>query len=197
MAWWWTSPNQDEDNPSQPHSTSTQIQPTPNPPTLSPDAPQHPRDAPLSRDDQAFSDLKSLFGIIDPERSDRAAAAAKTQAQAPPPDFDPDSLYPTTMSCSNCFDQAYYCSSMAGQFQNMYRYGGMRSCSELWAQWRFCMRTKAMSEDTRKVKIREWNLKKVAKYKRARSSEDVWGPRTEPVEDSFPLASELWRRPSK
>lgn len=68
---------------------------------------------------------------------------------------------------------------------NVYRYGALRSCSELWAQWRFCMRTKAMGDETKKEKIREFNREKAAKYKVGRSSEDVWEIRTEPVENAF------------
>lgn len=138
----------------------------------------------LSRDEQAFADLKDLFSQINPEASTRASSTARDYA-ASKPDIDPDSLYSSEMKCAQCFDLAYYCSSMAGQFNNIYRYGGLRSCSEQWAQWRFCMRTKAMSEDTRKLKIREWNQRRAAQYKMGKSSEDVWNVRKEPVEDAF------------
>jgi len=127
--------------------------------------------------------LKSLFAQIDPERTATAAsAAAHTIAN---PEVERESFYASTMKCSQCFDLAYYCSSAGGQLNNVYRYGALRSCSDLWAQWRFCMRTKAMGEETKRKRIREFNREKAARYKIGRSSEDVWEVRTEPVENAF------------
>ena len=196
MNWWWKSAPQNE------HSrSSSSPAPSPNTPQkapsntdpadplpdsidtsgtsspLSDSRPQH--DAPKSREDLAYEDLKTLFSHIDADRADRAASTAHSRALAPPVEDDPDSLYPSTMSCRQCFELAYWCSSMGGQLTNVYRYGGLRSCSDVWAQWRFCMRTKAMNEDTAKEKIKEWNLKKHARYKKGRSSEDVWRVRAE------------------
>lgn len=117
----------------------------------------------------------------DPQDESAALSAFLTSLDAPaaaqPPLRESETLYPTALSCTSCFDQAYYCSSLGGQLTNIYRYGGMRSCSDLWAQWRFCMRTKAMGEETRKQRIREWEMAKVGKYKTGRSSEDVWSVR--------------------
>jgi len=135
------------------------------------------------RDEAAYEELKSLFAQIDPERAASAASAAAHTLANPTP--EQESLYASSMSCSQCFDLAYYCSSAGGQMNNVYRYGALRSCSELWAQWRFCMRTKAMGDETKKEKIREFNREKAAKYKVGRSSEDVWEIRTEPVENAF------------
>lgn len=42
-----------------------------------------------------------------------------------------------------------------------------------------------MSDETKREKIREYNMKKAIKYKVGRSSEDIWEVRTEPVEHPF------------
>ena len=89
------------------------------------------------------------------------------------------------MKCSLAFDHAYYCSSMGGQLNNIYRYGGLRSCKEQWKQWRFCMRTKAMGEEERRKRIREWYMEREARKRVGRSSERVWDVRTEPVVGAF------------
>lgn len=148
----------------------------PNPTSVSPSA--------GSRDQQAYEELKGLFASVDPERAAAAATRARELQEEEQDDYS-DSIYASTMSCSNCFDQAFYCSSIGGQLNSVYRYGALRSCSDLWAQWRFCMRTKVMSEETKREKIREYNMKKAIKYKVGRSSEDIWEVRTEPVEHPF------------
>lgn len=172
MGWWW---DQEKGRNSEPKPEITAQGPSENhiPP-------------PISRDEQAFADLKELFANIDPEATATASTAARTAIENPAiiPDSQ-DSLYMSTMSCWQCWDLAYYCSSMGGQMNNVYRFGGLRSCNDAWAQWRFCMRTKAMSEDTRRAKIREWNQMREAKYKVSRSSEDIWNVRTEPVENPY------------
>lgn len=130
----------------------------------------------LDREEQALDELRAAFlsstlaaeGELNPE-----SARARQPIAAKQP-YD-ESLYPTYLSCSACFDQAYYCSSVGGQLTNIYRYGALRSCSELWAQWRFCMRTKTMGDEERKQRIWEWSREKEARKKLGRNSEEVWG----------------------
>jgi hypothetical protein len=92
-----------------------------------------------------------------------------------------DSLLPTTMSCRQAFDQAFYCRSPGGQFNAIYRYGSMRSCRDNWADFWFCMRTRSATGSLREEKIREWHRQKdQKKYGEGKpSSEDVWQARTE------------------
>ena len=193
MAWFWKSspkenihrPRTSECQNSEHSNTSTQ---SPSPlQTSCSSTPTSVDPEQQTREEHAFQDLKSILTDIDPQRSERAASAARIQAETKP-DVVEDSLYDSNMSCSQCWDLAYQCNGMGGQLRNVYRYGGLRSCHEWWAQWRFCMRTKAMSEDTRRVKIREWNQKKALKYKMGRSSEDVWETRDEAVEKPFSKA---------
>jgi len=188
MPWWSSSQQTDvkaplpepvqDLNSSKLNSTQSNPSNTPNSTSVLPAA------APAGRDQQAYEELKGLFASVDPERAAAAATRARELQDQGQDDYS-DSIYASTMSCSNCFDQAFYCSSIGGQLNSVYRYGALRSCSDLWAQWRFCMRTKVMSEDTRKENIREFNMKKAVKYKVGRSSEDIWEVRTEPVEHPF------------
>ncbi|TLD25093.1 hypothetical protein PspLS_05736 [Pyricularia sp. CBS 133598] len=89
------------------------------------------------------------------------------------------SLMPTDMSCRDAFDYAYGCNSVRGQFNAVYRYGEVRSCSELWDNFWFCMRVKNWQGDMRANAIRDrWRDKEERKYGPGMpSSEDVWRPR--------------------
>ena len=180
MGWWWSDAPRDA--PSTQEASSSAL-----PESRLPDSlPSSLTDAqPPTRDEAAFEDLKSLFTAINPEAASRAAETARNPPPALSPEEEAESLYPTTMKCSQAFDNAYYCSSMGGQLNNIYRYGGLRSCTDQWKQWRFCMRCKAMGEEERKRRIREWYMERDARKRVGTSSERVWEVRTEPVVGAF------------
>lgn len=95
-----------------------------------------------------------------------------------------ESLLPTTMNCEQAFNFAFYCQSLGGQWNYIYRYGTVRSCGEHWDDFFFCMRAKGTPAG--KVKedmIREhYRRKELAKYGPGKpNSEDVWQERTERV----------------
>ncbi|KAI0156399.1 hypothetical protein GGR57DRAFT_463342 [Xylariaceae sp. FL1272] len=114
-----------------------------------------------------------------------------TAAQSPSADgkLDPlsESLLPTTMSCRQAFDHAFHCNSLGGQWTSVYRSGGMRSCSEQWDDFWFCMRTRVYTGEMKENVIRDYYRKKeIAKYGEGMpSSTDVWEPRTERLEGAF------------
>jgi hypothetical protein len=88
------------------------------------------------------------------------------------------------MDCEQAFNQAFYCQSLGGQWNNIYRYGGVRSCSENWDDFWFCMRVKGYrAGPVKDDMIREHYRKKhLAKYGPGKpSSEDVWRERRERV----------------
>lgn len=104
-----------------------------------------------------------------------------------------ESLLPTTMDCEQAFNQAYYCQSLGGQWHHLYRYGSVRSCSEQWNDWFFCMRAKGTPPG--KVKddmIRDhYRRKLLAKYGPGKpSSEDVWRERPERVRPGEAFATQ-------
>lgn len=70
---------------------------------------------------------------------------------------------------------------MGGQWNAVYRYGEMRSCTEHWDDFWFCMRTKGYSPEMRAKAIKEhYRAKEFFKYKAGKpSSEDVWESRDE------------------
>jgi hypothetical protein len=78
------------------------------------------------------------------------------------------------MSCRAAFDSAFYCSSFGGHFNDIYRYGQMRSCSEHWADWRFCMRIKTRSARDKQLLIQERYQEKEDIVRDKPNSEDVW-----------------------
>lgn len=88
------------------------------------------------------------------------------------------------MDCEQAFNQAFYCQSLGGQWNNIYRYGSVRSCSENWDDFWFCMRVKGYQAGPVKDNmIREHYRKKhLAKYGDGKpNSEDVWRERRERV----------------
>ncbi|KAI3399158.1 hypothetical protein diail_7527 [Diaporthe ilicicola] len=119
-----------------------------------------------------------------------AAAGTLSSLSTPAPETEPrlsplaESLLPTTMDCEQAFNQAFYCQSLGGQWNNIYRYGGVRSCSENWDDFWFCMRVKGYQAGPVKDNmIREHYRKKhLNKYGGGKpSSEDVWRERRERV----------------
>ncbi|KAI0142423.1 hypothetical protein F4776DRAFT_611988 [Hypoxylon sp. NC0597] len=125
-----------------------------------------------------------------------------------PERLDPlsESLLPTSMSCRQAFDAAFHCNSLGGQWTSVYRAGSVRSCSEHWDDFWFCMRTRAYSSPQKEEAIRDhYRKKEYAKYfaPGRPSSADVWEPRTEKVEpgsafreplDMPDVSDEEWRR---
>ncbi|KAI9762986.1 MAG: hypothetical protein M4579_000049 [Chaenotheca gracillima] len=211
MAWgWWASGSSGDTLPPDGGSSSdahNENNRTPSPPSATaPSSTSQPTKRTLTRDEQADLELQSFLSALqsqstttssstpnhtppsDPSDSSSSSLAAGTT----PPPADPSALYPSTMSCTSCFDQAFYCYSVGGQFMNVYRYGELRDCSELWGQFWFCMRARAQPTAEREEMVRAFYRKKVAeKYKvpGKRSSEDVWEGRTEGVVDAFTLGS--------
>lgn len=125
-----------------------------------------------------------------------------------PDRLDPisESLLPTTMSCRNAFDAAFHCNSLGGQWTSVYRAGSVRSCSEQWDDFWFCMRTRAYAPPQKEEAIRaHYRAKEWAKYHAPgrTSSADVWEARTDKVEpgtafreslDMPDVSDEEWRR---
>ncbi|CAJ2511071.1 Uu.00g066960.m01.CDS01 [Anthostomella pinea] len=127
--------------------------------------------------------------------------------QQPPTRLDPlsESLLPTTMSCRQAFDHAYHCNGLGGQWTSVYREGAVRSCSEQWDDFWFCMRTRAYTGAIKEEAIRDhYRQKELKKYGPGQpSSTDVWEPRTErlPPGAAFGVRYEMpdvsdeeWRR---
>ncbi|KAL1306502.1 hypothetical protein AAFC00_005197 [Neodothiora populina] len=108
-------------------------------------------------------------------------------------DISPDALYPRTMSCRQAFDEAFYCQSLGGKFNDLYRHGGIRSCSEQWGAFWFCMRIKNLGDEDKGQAVAEWYKARDERVRKERggSSEDIWEIRTEPVKKAF------WRDPDE
>lgn len=105
-------------------------------------------------------------------------------------EFDP--TLPRSMSCRAAFDSAFYCSSLGGHFNDLYRYGQLRSCSDHWNDFWFCMRTKNSysGPEVKERLIQERYAEKEKALKTKPNCEDVWtrrGPGEE-VKNPFALA---------
>lgn len=156
-----------------------------------------PQPKSMSRDEQAELELKNLLaefqdtGDSKPKPSspieNATSSQPETSVQTPEktPSADPDSLYQDSMSCRSAFDYAFFCQSFGGQWVNVYRYGELRSCSELWGDFWLCMRSRSYPEEEKKEIFQNHNRKKAIKYKTGPSSEDIWEVRAEPPKGAF------------
>nr|POF11512.1 early meiotic induction protein 1 [Quercus suber] len=100
--------------------------------------------------------------------------------------ISPDALYPRSMSCREAFDQAFYCQSLGGKFNDIYRYGAVKECSDHWAAFWFCMRIRTLPGRDKEEQIAQFYRDRDEKTKkRWGSSEDVWDLRDRAVERAF------------
>jgi len=95
--------------------------------------------------------------------------------------------FPDTMSCQTQFDLAMGCSGMMGKFRHVYRYGGWRSCSEVWSDFWFCMRTRTYPKESKQELIRDRYYQKELKVLSGPNSEDVWRERDKKLQPFFHL----------
>jgi len=120
------------------------------------------------------------------------STAAPVKAQSDELDISPEAMYPRSMSCRQAFDQAFYCQSLGGKFNDIYRYGALQSCSEQWNAFWFCMRVKSQGDDEKERAISEYYREREERKKKEKgSSEDVWEIRMQPVKKAF------WRDPDE
>ncbi|KAK1761496.1 hypothetical protein QBC47DRAFT_370270 [Echria macrotheca] len=174
---------QEEVNPSQ----AAQAKPTP--PSAAPSPPSPPPTAPTSSSwfswarapDNTTS--KPTTSARPEQQVDPTTRAPRRDRRSPESRAMSEAVLPTTMSCRDAFDYAWHCHTPAAQWNAVYRYGSVRSCSELWDDFWFCMRTKSFSDEARAEAIKaHYRAKEEAKYGGGQpSSEDVWESRKELV----------------
>lgn len=153
-----------------------------------------------TRDEVADAEFVEFLKSIQDEPPSQAPASilSKTRSQTTIPysvpestptsaAITPDNLHPTTMSCRSAFDLAFYCQSLGGQFNSIYRQGSIRNCGQLWGDFWFCIRTNRswMSDKERKERLMEHYRKRERKYVDGPSSEDVWKARKTMVVGAF------------
>lgn len=106
-------------------------------------------------------------------------------------DIRPEVMHPQAMNCRQQFDQAFYCQSLGGKFNDIYRYGEFKSCSEQWGAFWFCMRTRTLDDDAKAAETTAFYADRDAKRKEKHgSSEDIWDLRTRSVQRAF------WKDPN-
>ncbi|KAI7368214.1 hypothetical protein KC354_g2836 [Hortaea werneckii] len=99
--------------------------------------------------------------------------------------ISPAALAPRTMSCRQAFDAAFYCQSLGGKFNDVYRFGKVQDCSEHWGAFWFCMRNRTLPGKDKEEMIAQYYLDRDERRKERGSSEDVWEIRTRGVERAF------------
>lgn len=162
MGWWWSSSTpRDGQSKQPPPSSDVSIPPT---------SPSNPPSKP-----SADADFHAAYPYLAP-----------ATPSAPPPSQESTALspeYPTTMSCRAAFDSAFYCTSFGGHFNDIYRYGELRSCSEHWADWRFCMGLKTLPRAEKERAIQGRYREKEERVRQKPNSEDIWSRRAEGKRD--------------
>ncbi|KAJ9133562.1 hypothetical protein NKR23_g10679 [Pleurostoma richardsiae] len=177
------------------------------PPASSEPAPKSSWSSWFSRSSSSSSSTTTADPSTPSSSSRTASEPELAQIQPPPasPQSETDrpqtlsplaeSLLPTEMSCQQAFNQAFYCQSVGGQWTSVYRAGSMRSCSDHWDDFWFCMRTKAYAPKMREDAIRaHYRARELDKYHGKPSSEDVWREREEKVPLGTAFA-ETYERP--
>jgi hypothetical protein len=158
MGWLWSSSASPKDNlnASGTNPVTTPVQPDHTSSSSSPlEASSKTSKRQLLRDELAESEFRSLLEEL--EADVRPSSTKYNPVPRSPPQHTSistpsnltleEELLPTEMSCRQAFDAAFYCQSFGGQFNNLYRYGGIRSCSENWKDFWFCMRTKSYTPE--------------------------------------------------
>lgn len=151
----------------------------------------------------AFSSSAALSPADDQSTASTATTISSSQKEDMPDSqkrLSPlaESLLPTEMNCEQAFNLAYYCQSLGGQFTALYRYGGIRSCSENWNDFWFCMRVKSYpAGEVKENMIREhYRNKELAKYGPGKpSSEDIWRERRSRVRPGEALSMPIEEQP--
>ena len=133
-----------------------------------------------ARESSVTDSLWSSLGLT--PSSSAASSSSPAASYEVPEKLDPlsESLLPTTMSCRQAFDMAFHCNSLGGQWTSVYRSGSVRSCSEHWSDFWFCMRTRAYPAGQREAAIRDhYRRREWTRYRAPGqpSSTDVWEPR--------------------
>lgn len=223
MGWLWSTPTPTPaSSPSslQDNSPATPFQATSESPAAPPST-KTPLKS-LSRDELAEQELQSFLKELDADV--RPSSSKYNRVPRPPPPNSanssarnnegeeslPEQLLPKTMSCRIAFDEAFYCNSFGGRFNDLYRYGTLRSCSENWNNFWFCMRTRGYPHKEKEAAIQEhYRKKERMKYARdlgKESSEDVWKSREKKLEwgeafnvpfREFDGSDEEWNRREK
>jgi hypothetical protein len=170
MGWLWsssastpTNSQSETSSPSTPNAPSSALaEPCPVPSSTTEPLPVTSRRARApTRDELAERELQSFLQELSGESQPKPKSQPKFQ-RLPRAEHGEErtrkgeagltleeQLLPTDMSCREAFDSAFYCQSMGGQFNNLYRYGGVKSCSEHWSSFWFCMRMKGYKDEER------------------------------------------------
>lgn len=192
MGWLWSSKESHDDVEPSPQS--------PSPDSFPPTDNNAATKAPPTRDEIADAELLEFLKSIQDEPAPQAPASIllKTRTSTTVPYSVPEStptsepitpttIHPTTMSCRSTFDLAFYCQSIGGQFNSIYRQGSVRNCGQLWGDFWFCIRTNRswMSDKERQERVLDRYRKRDRKYVDGPSSEDVWKARETMVVGAF------------
>ncbi|KAL8869883.1 MAG: hypothetical protein Q9174_003937 [Haloplaca sp. 1 TL-2023] len=197
MGWLWTSGDAPKSPPSVTSSVEVDGSSTPlqGPPSVNDSPTDHDQSSTSTNTDPDAALLAYLSALENPPPSPaRVSKLSQLRRNDPqntssdgPEIINPQSLYPTEISCRTAFDTAYHCQGLGGQLANVYRYGSFRNCSEQWSHFWFCVRTNRafLGHEERAARVKEHYRLRDTKYRVGPSSEDVWKGRGRMLEGAF------------
>ncbi|KAI0812665.1 hypothetical protein BC629DRAFT_1474658 [Irpex lacteus] len=94
-------------------------------------------------------------------------------------------------SCMTLLDTFLSCHLLNNQMKFLYRYGHMAECAQKAEDFKFCLSNKSLHEEERYEAWIRHRAEWWAKRRLAKSSEDVWEVRSEPLPNYPPPLSEL------
>lgn len=193
MGWMWSSAPSDQQPPSNPtprESTTTSKSPSSDALPATQEQPP-PITKSSNREELAEAKLRSFLQSLEPPdrpasdivpttTADRSSISSQNNLRpsglVP---LTPSHTLPSSVSCRTIFDNAFHCQSLGGQWNSLYRYGGLRNCSGLWYEFWWCMRTNRgfMTEEERKRRVMRRYEEKERVLREGPNSEDIWQQR--------------------
>jgi hypothetical protein len=145
----------------------------------------------MSKNTDSKDDLNELFNELSkhvdiPTDTSPAAQVFKPSVPVVPDGDSSKSSFPTTMSCSQAFNELVGCYSIGGQMRHYYRYGSVSQCSDKREKFRFCLSSKLKTGKEQEAVISRYYREKLAEKRlTVGSSEDVWTARKTKVHKPF------------
>lgn len=150
MAWFWGSSSTDT-KPSSPSSQNPTAEPQ--------NSTSNPVSQPQSTESPNPSSIDSFIQNLEEEtriassKFQRRSQLSSSDETSPPIEKTlgqiEDDLLPTDISIRQAFDAAFYCQSLGGKFNDIYRYGELKSCGGHWKDFWFAMRIRSTREPIR------------------------------------------------
>lgn len=103
-----------------------------------------------------------------------------------------ESLDPKEEPCNlqYYFDEFFMCYTPKSQLRNWYRYGEKKDCAERWRDFKWCVTTRMVDEETSQSMLAQRKLDLNDKVHSGPNSEDIWTVRASPLDNPWHATTE-------